>query len=111
MDMCYTDLLDHSEKINPPAIMVSHIGIIANTSYDHDMGYRFLLTSVLEELGIPLQKKVGFQVSDEITSSALIGRGFKVKKGASVGSEQGPQTLVGPVPSEASNSSSPTFNT
>jgi len=47
------------------------------------MGYGFLLTSVFEELGIPLQKRVGFQVSDEIESSTLIGCGFKVIKGQS----------------------------
>jgi len=54
MDMCFTDLLDRGEKINLPAIMISHIIRIANTSKDHDMGYGFLLTSVFEELGIPL---------------------------------------------------------
>ena len=59
MAMCYTDLLDRGEKINLPAIMISHIGRIANTSKDHDMGYGFLLTSVFEKLRIPLQKIVG----------------------------------------------------
>jgi len=60
MDMYYSDLLDRGEQINLPAIMISHIGRIANTSKDHDMGYGFLLTSVFEKLGIPLQKKIGF---------------------------------------------------
>ena len=57
--MCYTDLLDQAEQINLPAIMISHIGRIANMTKDHDMGYRYLLTSVFEKLGIPLQKRVG----------------------------------------------------
>ena len=52
--MCFTDLLDHCEKINLPAIMISHVVRIANTSKDHDMGYGFLLTLVFDELGIPL---------------------------------------------------------
>jgi len=60
--MCFTDLLDRGEKINLPTIMISHIARIANTSKDHDMGYGFLLTSVFEELGIPLQKKVVFRL-------------------------------------------------
>jgi len=34
-----------------------------------------------------------------------------VKKGGSTGLEQGPQTPIGPVPSEASTSSGPTFDT
>jgi len=59
MDMCYTDLLDQGEQINLPAIMISHIVRIANTSKDHDMGYGFLLTSVFKHLGIPLQRKWG----------------------------------------------------
>jgi len=54
MDMCYTDLLDRGEQINLPVIIISHIGRIANTSEDHDMGYGFLLMSVFEKLGIPL---------------------------------------------------------
>ena len=90
MDMCFTDLLDRCEKINLLAIMISHIARIANTSKDHDMGYGFLLTLVFEELDIPLQKKVSFQVSDEIGSSTLVGCNFMVTKGSSTGLEQGP---------------------
>jgi len=56
----FTDLFDCCEKINLPAIMISHITRIANTSKDHDMGYGFLLTSVFEEIGILLHKKMGF---------------------------------------------------
>jgi len=44
IDMCYTDLLDRSEQINLPTIMISHIGRIAKMSKDHDMGYGLLLT-------------------------------------------------------------------
>jgi len=54
IDMCLTDLLDQGEKINSPTIMISHIGRITNMSKDHDMGYGLLLTSVFEQLGIPL---------------------------------------------------------
>jgi len=32
MDMCFTNLLDRGKKINLPAIMISHIARIANTS-------------------------------------------------------------------------------
>ena len=60
MDMCLTDLLDRGEPINLPAIMISYIGRIANTSRSHDLGYGFLLTLVFETLGIPLQKRMGF---------------------------------------------------
>ena len=87
MAMCYTDLLDRGEQINLPAIMINHIGRIAKTSKDHDMGYGFLLTSVFERLRIPLQKRIDFQVSDEIGNNMLIGCGFKVTKGGSVTSE------------------------
>ena len=53
-DMYYTDLLDMDEQINLPAIIISHIRRIVNTSKDHAMGYGFLLTSVFEKLRIPL---------------------------------------------------------
>ena len=109
MDMCFTDPLDRCEKINLPKIIISHIARITNTSKDHDMWYGFLLTSVFEELGIPLQNKVGFQVNDEIGSSTLVVCGFTVTKGTSAGSEQGPQTPFGPVLGSASISSMPTF--
>ena len=111
MDMCYTDLLDQGEQIKLPTIMISHIGRIANMTKDHDMGYGFLLNSVFEKLGISLQKRVGFQVSDEIGNCTLIGYGFKVTKGGSATSEQGIQIPLGPVPSEASTSSPPTIDT
>ena len=87
MDMCLTDLLDWGEKINLPAIMISHIGRIVNTSKDHDMRYGLLLTSMFEQLGIPLQKRVSLQVSDEIGGSTLIGCCFHVKKGESASLE------------------------
>ena len=87
MDQCLTDLLDWGEKINLPAIMISHISRIANTAREHDLGYGFLLTSVFEHFGISLQKKVGVQVTDEICSSTLISCGFKIAKGETAGSE------------------------
>ena len=85
--MCYTDLLDRGEQISLPAIMISHIGRIAKMSKDYDIGYGFLLKLVFEKLGIPLQNRIGFQVSDEIGNSTLIGCGFKVTKGCSATSE------------------------
>ena len=80
-------------------------------SKDHDMWDGFLLTLVFEELGIPLQKRPGFQVSDEIRSSTLIACGFRVTKGSSAVSKQGPQTPFGLVPSITSTSNMPTFDT
>jgi len=108
--MCYTDLLDRGEQINFPAIMISHVGRIANISKDHDMRYGFLLTSAFEKLGIPLKTRIGFQLADEIGNNTLIGCGFKVTKGGSATSEQGFQTPLRPVPSEAT-SSAPTIDT
>jgi len=63
------------------------------------MGYGFLLTSMFEKLRIPLQKKVGFQISVEIDNSTLIGCGFKVTKDGSATSEHGLHTPLGPIPS------------
>jgi len=54
MDIYYTDMMDRGERINLPAIMISHIAGIANTSKDQDMGYGFLLTLMFGKLGIPL---------------------------------------------------------
>ena len=70
---------------------------------EHDLGYGFLLTSVFEHFGISLQKKVGVQVTDEIGSSTLISCGFKIAKGATAGSEQGPRTPFTPVPGSSSS--------
>jgi len=111
MDMCYTDLLDRGEQINLLVIMISHIGRIANTFKDHDMGYGSLLTLVFEKPGIHLHKRIGFQVSDEIGNSMLIGCGFKVTKGGSAILEQGLKKPLGPVPNEASTSSTLTIDT
>ena len=66
---------------------------------------------MFENLGILLQKRVGFQVSDKIDNSTLIGCGFKVTKGGSATLEQGLQTPLGPIPGEASTSSAPTIDT
>ena len=87
MAMCYTDLLDRGERINLLVIMISHIGRIANITKVHDMGYWFLLMLVFGKLGIPLRKRVGLHVSDEIDNSTLIGCGFKITKGSSTPSE------------------------
>jgi len=112
IDMCYTDLLDRGEQIDLPAIMISHIVSITNTSKSHDIGYGFLVTSVFETLGIPLQKRVGFQVTDEIWSNILLGCGFTIKKSDGIVSEQGPKRPFGSgpgyVPSEAASSSTST---
>jgi len=111
MDMCYTDLLDRSEQINLPAIMINHIGRIFKMSKDHDMGCGFLLKSVFEKLGIPLKKRIGFQISDEISNSTLTGCGFKVTKDRSATLKQGLQTPLEPAPNEASISSGPKIDT
>ena len=66
---------------------------------------------MFEELGIPLQKRVGFQVDDEIGRNTLVGCRFTVTKHRSASSEQGPQPPFGPVPRSTSTSSTPTFHT
>jgi len=66
---------------------------------------------VFEKLRILLQKKISFQVSDEIGNIKLIGYGCKMTKGGSATSEQALQTTLGPVPSAASTSSAPTIDT
>ena len=111
MDMYLTDLLDRGEPINLPAIMISHIGRIANTSKSHDLGYGFLLTSVFETRGIPLQKRMGFQVTDEIGSNTLLGCGFQITKGDGTVLEQGPKTPFGPGPRLVSSSAASSSTT
>ena len=115
MDMYLTDLLDYGKPINLPTIMISHIGRIANTSRSHDLGYGFLLTSVFEALGIPLQKRMGFQVTDEIGSNTLLGCGFQIKKSEGTVLEPGPKTPFGldprPVSSTVASSSTTTVTT
>ena len=58
--------------------MISNISRIANTAKERDLGYGILLAFMFEHFGIPLQKKVGLQVTDEISSNTLIGCGFNV---------------------------------
>lgn len=115
MDMYLTDLLDRGEPINLAAIMISHIGRIANTSRSHDLGYGFLLTSVFKALGIPLQKRMSFQVTDEVGSNTILGCGFQIKKSDGTVLEQGPKTPFGPGPrlgsSMAASSSTTTIAT
>jgi len=83
----------------------------ANTSKDHDMGYGFLLSSMFEELRISLQKRWVFKSVMKLEVHTLIGCGFKVTKGSSVVSKQGPQISFDPVPGSPSTSSTPTFDT
>ena len=74
-------------------------------------GIGFLLMSVFKKLGIPLRKRVGLHVSDEIGNSIVIGCGFKITKGDSAPSEQGFQRPLGSIPSDTSTSSGPTIAT
>jgi len=106
MDQCLTDLLDRGEQINLLTIMISHISRIANMAREHDLGYGVLLTSVFEHFRISLQKKVGVQVTDEISNSTLISCGFKIAKGETAGSEQGPQTPFTSIPGSSSSGTS-----
>ena len=101
MDLCLIDLLDTGSQINLPALMISHIARIANTSKDHDLGYGLLLCLVLEKLGVVLQKKVLAQVNDEIGTCTLVSCGFLSNKGGSEGSEQPPE----PVPASTLSAS------
>jgi len=66
---------------------------------------------MFEYLGIPLQKRVGLHVTNEIGSSTLIGCGLKVTKGGTIASEQGPQTPFGPIPGVTSTFSGHTLDT
>ena len=72
MDQCFIDLIDRGEQINLPAITIRHLARMTNTSREHDIGYGFLLTLVLEHFGVSLQKRVGVQMTDEIGSSILV---------------------------------------
>jgi len=58
--------------------MIRHIGRIANTTREHDLGCGFLLTRVFDYFGVKLQKKVRVQVIDEIGNSTLMGCGFNL---------------------------------
>ena len=91
--------------------MIHDIARIVNTFKDHDMKYGLLRTSIFEQSGITLQKRVSLQNTDEIASSTLIGCGFPVTKGGNTGSKQGFQTPFHPVLKEPSSSSTPTLST
>ena len=54
MDQCFINLLDRGEQINLPTIMIRHIARIPNTTREHDLGYGFLLTSVVKHFGVTL---------------------------------------------------------
>ena len=74
------------------------------------MVYAFLQTSVFEQSGITLQKRVSLQNTDEIGSSTLLGCGFPVTKTGNISFEQGFQTPFRPVLKEPSSSNTPTLN-
>ena len=86
--------------------MIGHISCIVNTAREYDLGYGFLLTSVFEHFRVSLQKKVGVQMVDEIGSSTLISCGFKIAKGETAASEQGPRTPFTPIPGPSSSGAS-----
>jgi len=97
MDQCFVDLINRREQINLPSIMICDIARIANTTWDHVLGYGFLLTLVFSHFGVELQKKVRVQVIDEIGNSTLMGCGFSLAKGEHSASEQGPRTTFPPI--------------
>jgi len=80
-------LIRQGGAINLPAIMIRHIARIANTTREHDLGYGFLLTLVIEHFGVVLQKKMGVQMVDEIGTSTLMGCDFPLVKGEQTASE------------------------
>ena len=51
--------------------MIRHIARIANTTREHELGYGFLLTRVLEHFGVDLKKKVGVHMIDEMGVALL----------------------------------------
>jgi len=57
MDQCFIDLLDRGEQVNLPAIMIHHIARIGNTTWEHNLGYGFLLTLVLSILRCLFRRK------------------------------------------------------
>ena len=81
-DQCLVDLLDREEPINLPAIMIRHIGRIANTTRAHDLGYGFLLTRVFEHFGIVLTRRVAAQVIDAIGIDTLLRCGYEIGEGS-----------------------------
>ena len=80
LDLCLTDLLAQGELINLPALMIHHIRWIANISKPHAMGYGFLLTSVLEQAGVSLKKKVMAGLNDDIGKATIQSYGFELIK-------------------------------
>jgi len=103
IDRCFIDLLDREEQINLPTIMIRHIARIANTTWEHDLGYGFLLTLVFEHFGVVFQKNMGVQMVDEIGSSTLMGCDFTLIKGEQIASEQGLRTTFPPIPDSSSS--------
>ena len=93
-DQCLVDLLDREEPINLPAIMIRHIGRIANTSRAHDLGYGFLLTKVFEHFGIVLTRRVAAQTIDDFGVDTLLGCGYEIEGSASKQGRRPPRPPV-----------------
>jgi len=98
--------MERGEQIKLPAIMISHLSRIANRARQHILGYGFLLTSVFEHFGFSSQKRVGVQMPDEISGSTLISCDFKIAKGETAASKQGPRRPFTPVPGPSSSGTS-----
>jgi len=94
--------MDREAPINLPAIMIRHIAHITNITREHDLGYGFLLTWVVERFRVELQKKVGTQIIDTIGSNTLMGCGLDLAKSESSASEQGHRKSFTPVSGHAS---------
>jgi len=95
--------MDRGEQINLPALMVTHIAHIANTTRAHDLGYGFLLTRVFEHFRVERQKKVDAQVIDVVGSSTIMACGFDLIRAGDPSPEQGVQTPTLPVPHVSSS--------
>ena len=98
-DQCLVDFLDREEPINLPAIMIRHIGRIANTSRAHDLGYGFLLTKVFEHFGIVLTRRVAAQTIDEFGVDTLLGCGYEIGGSVSKQGRRPPRPPVSEQPS------------
>jgi len=102
MDQYFTDLMDREAPINLPAIMICYIVRIVNTTREHDLAYKFLLTRVFEHFGVELQKKVGVQIIDTIGSNTLMRCGLDLARSETSASEHGHRKYFTPVSGRAS---------
>jgi len=108
MDQYLIDLMDKGEQINLPAFMINHIMRIATITRAHDLGYGFLLTKVFEHFGVELRKKVDAQVIDEISSSTLMGCGYKLIKAGDPRQDQEETSHAVPAPDRRKDQGVPT---